>query len=37
MKKERSPYPILDTMKARRLPLTREVYLSLDRWELFDS
>lgn len=29
--KRHSPYPILDTMKARRLP-TREVYLSLDRW-----
>jgi hypothetical protein len=31
--RKRSPYPILDKMKARRLPLTREVYLSLDRWE----
>jgi hypothetical protein len=31
--KKQSPYPILDKMKARRLPLTREVYLSLDRWE----
>lgn len=31
--KKRSPYPILDKMKARGLPLTREVYLSLDRWE----
>ena len=27
--KERSPCPIVDKMKARRLPLTREVYLSL--------
>ena len=31
--KKWSPYPILDKMKARQLPLTREVYLSLDLWE----
>ena len=31
--KKPSPYPILEKMKARRLLLTREVYLSLDRWE----
>lgn len=29
--KKRSLYPILDKMKARRLPLTREG-LFLDRW-----
>jgi hypothetical protein len=29
--KKRSPYPILDKMKARKLPLTREG-LFLDRW-----
>jgi hypothetical protein len=30
----KSPYPILDRMQRLGLPLNRETYLTLDRWEL---